>query len=35
MLWLLLVECAIALYLFVDWRRSPHLFMNEFPFTTG
>ena len=35
MLWLLLVECAIALYLFVDWRRSSHLFMNEFPVTTG
>lgn len=35
MLWLLIIECAIALYLFVDWQRSSHLFMNEFPVTTG
>jgi 4-amino-4-deoxy-L-arabinose transferase-like glycosyltransferase len=29
-LWLLLVECALALYLFVDWSRSSHLFIDEY-----
>jgi len=29
-LWLLLAECAIALYLFVDWKRASHLFIGEY-----
>ena len=29
-LWLLLVECALALYLFVDWSRASHLFIDEY-----
>ena len=29
-LWLLVVECALALYLFVDWSRSSHLFIDEY-----
>ena len=29
-LWLVVVECGIALYLFVDWRRSSHMFINDY-----
>jgi len=29
-IWLLIANCAISLYLFVDWHRSSHLFIGDF-----